>query len=97
MTPYVQDEPPLLRYYLGWYIVPGLMGKWLGPAALNWAVPLWTWGGFTLVVLLFTHGLPTLRAALLAAVILLFFGGLDLLRVFIYEGIPGSGSFLSEQ
>ena len=97
LTSYVHDEPPLLRYYLGWYIAPGLLGKWLGPAALNWAVPLWTWGGFTLLLLLFTHGLPTLRAALLAAVIFLLFGGLDLSRVLIYEGIPDAGPFLFEQ
>ena len=49
------------------------------------------------MVLLFTRGLTTLRASLLAAVILVFFGGLDLVRVFIYEGISGAGSFLSEQ
>ena len=47
--------PPLLRYYLGWSIVPGLVGRWLGPAALNWAVPLWTWAGVALVALLFAR------------------------------------------
>ena len=30
--------PPLLRYYLGWHMVPGLAAHWLGPAALSWAV-----------------------------------------------------------
>ena len=27
---YVSNEPPLLRYYLGYFIVPGLIAKWLG-------------------------------------------------------------------
>ena len=37
--------PLLLRHYLGYFMVPGLIGNWFGPAALNWAVPLWTWCG----------------------------------------------------
>ena len=71
-------DPPLLRYYLGYYMIPGLLGKWFGPAALNWAVPAWTWGGVTLIVLLFTRGLPTLKAALAATAVLVFFGGMGI-------------------
>ena len=47
--------PPLLRYYLGWHMAPGLVAHWFGPAALSWAVPLWTWAGVALVTLLFTR------------------------------------------
>ena len=39
---------PLLRYYLGWYMAPGLAARLGGTAALNWAVPLWTWLGVAL-------------------------------------------------
>ena len=66
LVDYLNDSPPLLRYYLGWHMVPALLGRWLGPAALDWAVPLWTWCEAALVVLLFARGLPTLRAALAA-------------------------------
>ena len=82
---YLYDDPPLLRYYLGYYMVPGLAGKWFGPAVLNWAVPLWTWGGVALVVLLFARRLTTLRATLAAAV-LIFFGGLKVLLYLLHEG-----------
>jgi hypothetical protein len=67
------DSPPLLRFYLGYYMVPGLVGKWLGVSALNWAVPLWTWCGTALALQLFTQGHRNWKA-LAAAPILIFFG-----------------------
>ena len=85
---YLHDAPPLLRYYLGWHMVPTLAGRWLGPAALNWAVPLWTWCGVALVVLLFARGLPTLRAALAAVAVLVFFSGMDVVELALREGVP---------
>ena len=85
---YLRDSPPLLRYYLGWHVVPALTGRWLGVSALDWAVPLWTWCGVALVVLLFAHGLPTLRAALLAAGVLVFFSGMDVVEMALREGVP---------
>ena len=85
---YLHDEPPLFRYYLGWYMVPALAARWLGPAALNWAVPLWTWCGATLVVLLFARSLPTLRAALAAVAVLVLFGGMDVVELALREGVP---------
>ena len=88
LTDYLSDEPPLLRYYLGHYIVPGLAGKWLGTGAMNWAVPLWTWGGIALVVGLCAQGLPTLRAMLLAAAVFMFFSGMDLLEYVLRDGMP---------
>ena len=85
---YLADAPPLLRYYLGWHMLPALAARWLGPWALNWAVPLWTWCGATLVVLLFARGLPTLRAALLAVAVLVFFSGMDIVELALREGVP---------
>ena len=54
---FADAEPsnPLLRYYLGYYIVPALASRWFGPAALGWAVPLWTWLGVALILLLFVR------------------------------------------
>ena len=67
------ELPLLLRYYLGYYIVPGLLGKWFGVAALNWAVPLWTWCGAALALLLFTRGYRG-WTVLVAVPTLIFFG-----------------------
>ncbi len=66
----------LLRYYLGYYIVPGLLGKWFGVAALNWVVPLWTWSGVALLSLMFVRGLRG-WGVLAASLILIFFSGMD--------------------
>ena len=71
---------PLLRYYLGWYLVPGLAARLWGTGALQWAVPLWTWLGVALLLLLATQGLRG-RRVWLAAAVLIFFSGLDVLRV----------------
>ena len=77
MTDYLHGDPPLLAYYLGWHMVPGLVGRWLGPAALGWAVPVWTWIGVGLMAAVLTRGLTTVRAALLAVAVLVFFSGAD--------------------
>lgn len=76
----------ILRYYLGYYLVPGLAGLWIGPAALNWAVPIWTWGGVALLVLLFTRGLPRGRAVLVAVLVLVCFSGMDYARILLLSG-----------
>ena len=78
--------PPLLRYYLGWHMVPGLAAHWLGPAVLSWAVPLWAWAGVALVALLFTHrrhgGGGGGRALAIALAVLVFFSGVT------FAGLP---------
>ena len=71
---------PLQRYYLGWYMVPGLAARVGGPAALNWAVPLWTWLGVALVLLLFVRRFRSPSALLTGATIFVFFSGMDFLR-----------------
>jgi hypothetical protein len=75
----------LLRYYLGYYIVPGLVGKWFGIGALNWAVPLWTWCGVALLLLMFTREFRGWRVPV-AAVVLIFFSGMDIISVLLFEG-----------
>ena len=79
------EQPALLRYYLAWYMVPGLAGRVFGPAALNWAVPLWTALGAALVLLLFARGFRGHRAVLVAGAFVLF-GGMDPLRILLLRG-----------
>ena len=78
-------SPPLLRYYLGYYMTPGLAAHWLGPAALNWAVPIWTWLGVALVLLMFTRERRGGGVAL-ALLIFIFFSGMDVLRMILTDG-----------
>ena len=102
---YVPEEVhsfPLLRYYLGYYMTPGLAGHWLGPSVLNWAVPLWTWLGVALILRMFTRERRGWGIALAAAVII-FFSGMDILRMMLTgewrlidvqverDGLPGIG------
>ena len=74
-TPSYFSNPPPLRFSLGYYLVPGFVGQWLGLAALNWAVPLYTWGGVALILLLFTRGLRGWRAILAVLVLVLLLVG----------------------
>ena len=89
LSVYLSDDAgqpgSLLRYYLGYYMVPGLLGKWLGPLALNWAVPLWTWAGVGLMLLMFTRGYAGWKA-LAAAMILIAFSGMDIVNVLLLDG-----------
>ena len=94
---HLHDTPPLLRYYLGWYMVPVLLARWLGPAALNWAVPLWTWCGVALVFLLLARRLPTLRATLLAVTVLVFFSGMDVVELALREGVPDAARMIRDK
>ena len=89
VTLFGDEEPgPLLRYYLGYHIVPGLGGKWLGASALNWLVPLWTWAGLALLAVLFVRGLRSVGAALVAAAVgLVLFSGMDALGYLMREGV----------
>ena len=87
LSPEARTQPDaLLRYYLGYYMAPGLAGRWFGPTALNWAVPLWTWGGVSLLVLLFTRRFTRTRTAIVAAVVLMGFSGMDFLRILLLSG-----------
>lgn len=97
LTDWLNDQSPLVNYYLGWHMVPALMGQWLGPAALTWAVPLWTWAGVVLVLALFTRGLPTLRATLLAAAVLILFSGMDVVEYALFEGLPDAIRLLRDR
>ena len=90
------ERVALLRYYLGWYMVPGLAGRAFGAAALNWAVPLWSATGLGLALLLFARGLGGRRAVLAAAVFVLF-GGMDVLRFLLTQGPEWFGLRLDER
>lgn len=85
------DEPLLLRYYLGYYLVPTLFSQWFGQAALNWAVPLWTWAGYGLICVLFVRGLANGRAVAVALFVLVFFSGLDAIEYVARRVFFGAG------
>ena len=86
LTDYQHGDPPLLAYYLGWHMVPSLAGRWLGLAALGWAVPVWTWIGVGLMAAVLTRGLITVRAALLAVMVLVLFSGADVFEYVLRLG-----------
>ena len=79
------ETPAQLRYYLGYYMVPGLIARLFGVAMLNWAVPLWTWCGASLVLILFSRDYRGWKI-LAAALILMLFGGMDFVRNILFDG-----------
>ena len=80
------ETPAFLRFYLGYYMVPGLIGRLLGLAALNWAVPVWTWCGVSLILVLFTRGTSGWKMYA-AALICIFFSGMDIVRIALIDGL----------
>ena len=80
LVDHIGNDPPLLRYYLGWYMVPATIAKWFGAATLNWTVPLWTWAGLALVLALFVRGLSRGRAVVVAVAVAFFFSGIDIVE-----------------
>ncbi len=86
---YLDGEAPLLRYYLGWHLVPALAARTAGAAALDWAVPAWTWCGTALAAMLFARGLSTARSAALAAAGLFLFSGMDAMDALLLRTAPG--------
>ena len=88
---HLQAEPLLLRYYLGWHMVPAAVARLVGTASLNWTVPLWTWCGTTLVAVLFAGRRSSARAALLALGVLFLFGGFDVADVFLVRALEWIG------
>ena len=83
----LDDEPLLLRYYLGWPMAPALAARAAGIASLNWTVPLWTWFGTSLAAVLFVRRFPTVRAAALALAVLFLFSGADLADILLRTAI----------
>lgn len=81
-----ETAPALLRHSLGWYMVPGLVARVLGPAALSWAVPLWTGFGLALVLALGIGQRRGMAAAAQSVAPLALFGCLDFLRLLLLAG-----------
>lgn len=96
LTDYLHDAP-LLGYYLGWQIIPGLAGKWIGPTILSWAVPVYTWVGVGLIIVLFTRGLSNLRTSLICIAILVLFSGMDALEYILHVGPLDGFKLMLEQ
>ena len=93
LAPYLTQDsqwPFLLRYYLGWYMVPGSVARLVGSDALNWAVPLWTWLGISLILLLFVQKRRG-WGVIIALAIFIFFSGMDLVRLILRDSIDTFG------
>ena len=78
-------SPPILRYNLAYYMTPALAAQWFGVAAMNWALPIWTWLGIALILLMFTRERRG-KSIALAVLVFIFFGGMDAVRVTLLEG-----------
>ena len=68
------DKLGLLRYYLGYYLVPGGLANVVGNWILPYAVGIWTWLGLTLGVVLFSYGARRWKLALIVSLMFLWAG-----------------------
>jgi hypothetical protein len=77
--------PEILRYPLGWYLVPAGMSKVLGPRTLDYTLAAWSALGLWIVFLLLAEALQTGSRSrwwsVLATIMFMFFSGLDQLGV----------------
>ncbi len=80
LVDHIGNGTPLLRYHLGWHMVPAVVAKWFGVATLNWTVPVWTWTGLALVLALLVRGLSRGRAVAAALAVAFFFSGMDIVE-----------------
>jgi hypothetical protein len=76
--PVRDDRQTFLRYYLGYYMVPGLIVRWIGSRYIEWLVLVQTWLGLLLLLALLVQKIRPRRAAFFLTLFLLF-SGLDLL------------------
>lgn len=79
-----------LRYYLGWYLVPALVGKVLGAAWMLRAAELWTALGAALALALVIQRFRSIPSRIAAAAGFAAFSGLDLLGGWVTGGIVGT-------
>lgn len=72
-------EPLLLRAPIAYYLPAASIGQWLGVGAANWALYAWTTAGVALVLAGACSLFATPKERVGCIVLLMLFGGLDLL------------------
>jgi hypothetical protein len=81
----VGNGPEMLRYYLGWYLVPTGLSKFIGHKTIDYTMACWSALGLWLVFLLLAEALQVESKsrwwALLAVLMFMFFSGMDHLGV----------------
>ncbi|MEJ0063007.1 MAG: hypothetical protein WDO70_07360 [Alphaproteobacteria bacterium] len=87
------EAPVMLRYYLGWYLVPAGLCKLFGPALLDSVLAVWSALGLWLIFALLAESLKIKNRwlAILAAPMFMFFSGADLAGTALtklYSSVP---------
>jgi hypothetical protein len=82
--PVRSDTDTFLRFYLGYYLTPGLFVKLLGNRYINVFVTIQTWIGLSLILALLLQKVRPKRPIVFFAVFLLF-SGLDLVGSLLFD------------
>lgn len=82
--PIREDTQTFLRYYLGYYMVPGLLTKLFGNRFIEAFVFLQTWVGLVLVLTLLLHKTQPKRPGIFILLFLLF-SGLDVIGFALFK------------
>lgn len=75
----------VLRYYLGWYVVPALFGKIAGSNMLAFVIFVWTTAGISLSLMLCFHKTKKAKHFFILFIVFFFFSGLDIVGAFVMD------------
>ena len=76
-----------LRHHLAWYIVPTLLTKIFGSQLLTASLFIWTTTGLFVALMLAFHNLNKTKHLFVAALVFLFFSGLDIVGAWLTSNI----------
>jgi hypothetical protein len=79
------ELPLILRAPVGYYMPAALLGSWLGLASADFALYLWTVLGFGLFLCAATTLFASTRQRVVCCLMLMAFGGLDLIGFVLFE------------
>ena len=84
----LNEQTWFLRYYLGWYMVPALLAKIFGAQLLTLFMFIWTATGVFTALFLAFNNLQKITHLFIAALVFLFFSGLDIICAYLNDSIP---------
>ncbi|MEP6501971.1 MAG: hypothetical protein ABJD97_01465, partial [Betaproteobacteria bacterium] len=88
------DYPTILRAPVGYYLPAAVVGWLAGPGVGDFALYLWTVLGFSLFLCAATTLFSSPRQRVMAVILMIAFGGMDLIGIVLTQGVPAANFHL---